>query len=77
MEDNYLDYNETVNKNIEDDICNKDTLEKLYFLFKDIEETVWNDFPYKIIKDDYNIFIMMNKDLLNLFGNLRLKKTRK
>jgi hypothetical protein len=71
MEDNFI-YG-----NIEDEINNRDILNKLYHIFDDIEETVYNEFlSYKNIQDDTNIFIMINRESLQkILG--RIPKRRK
>ena len=65
--------------NIEGEINNRDILNKLYHIFDDIETTVYNEFlSYKKIHDDNNIFIMIDRELLQkiLEKIPKLKKTR-
>jgi hypothetical protein len=53
--------------NIEDDIYNKDTLDKLYKLFEGIEKTIVgkkNSCSYKTVRDCNNIFIMIDQKSL-------------
>lgn len=51
--------------NMEHDIIKKDIINKLYYIFDDIDETVYNEFlSYKNIQDDNNIFIMIDRELL-------------
>jgi hypothetical protein len=65
--------------NMEDEINNRDILNKLYHIFDDIDETVYNEFlSYKNIQDDNNIFIMIDRESLHkiLEKIPKLKKTR-
>lgn len=66
--------------NIEGEINNRDILNKLYYIFDDIETTVYNEFlSYKNIQDDTNIFIMINRESLQkiLGGILKRRKIKR
>jgi hypothetical protein len=59
----------------ENEIIKNDSINKLYQLFETIEETVVYDYKkicsYKTIRDDNNVFIMINRELLqNILGKI-------
>jgi hypothetical protein len=60
-------------KDIADDICLRDTINKLYSLFDDIDEIQYNkNLSYKMINDTENYFIMINQEFLKILGEISL-----
>jgi hypothetical protein len=72
-----------IENEIDEMIIKKDIIGKLYRIFGDVEETVIHDdkkkiFSYKNIRDDYNVFIMIDKKLLQkILEKIPVSKKRK